>query len=221
MSLRETDRKEVVKKSLDNAKRIFSEIPILVENELYGNAAGRLYYACFHAISALLISDNFNAKTHDGINRLLGEHYLKTGKIDRSIGTAFSQMSSFRTLNDYGNWKLISGEKIKLLVTPARVLIDTVEKLIQNSQKKHTSIKTIKGFKIDKEQEKLLLSGEVINLGNARYNGKECTAYAKVKDGQIEISYRSSAQKQAKVAKVDPPKATATPKLQPRRGRKL
>ena len=79
----------------------------------------------------------------------------------------------------------------------------------------------VAGSYLNEEQEKLLLSGEVINLGNARYNGKECTAYAKVKDGQIEISYRSSAQKQAKVVKVEPPKATATPKVQPRRGRKL
>ena len=133
MGLTETDRKEVVEKSLDNAERIFAEIPILIENKLYGTAAGRLYYACFHAVSALLINDGFEAKTHDGLNRLLGQHYVVKGRIDKSSSTAFSQMGSFREMNDYGDWKKIDGDKIKSLIAPARNLIDTIKRLISET----------------------------------------------------------------------------------------
>ena len=130
MKLNQADREIVVKNSLDNAKRIYAEIPILVENKLYGTAAGRLYYACYHAVSALLINDNWTATTHNGKIALLNQQYVDKGKFDKSISVAFSQMGSFRDMNDYGDWTQIKEEKIISLIEPAGNLINSIEKLI-------------------------------------------------------------------------------------------
>ena len=63
MNLEETDRKNIVKYRLEKARNTFAEIPILIQNEFYGTAANRLYYACFYAIIALLINDGYEAHT--------------------------------------------------------------------------------------------------------------------------------------------------------------
>jgi uncharacterized protein (UPF0332 family) len=47
MGLSEEERKAVVVYRLEKAKDTFAEIPILIENHLWRNAANRLYYACF------------------------------------------------------------------------------------------------------------------------------------------------------------------------------
>ena len=134
MILNQADREEVVKNSLDNAKRIYAEIPILIENKLYGTAAGRLYYACYHAVSALLVNDNLVATTHNGKIALLNQQYVDKGKFEKSISVAFSQMGSFRDMNDYGDWTKIKEEKVISLIEPAGNLINSIEKLILEAQ---------------------------------------------------------------------------------------
>lgn len=41
-------------------------------------AANRLYYALFHAMSALLIKDGHQVKSHRGVMAMFGEHYVRT-----------------------------------------------------------------------------------------------------------------------------------------------
>lgn len=134
MSLNEADRKVVVEKSLDNSKRMLAEVPILMENKLYGIVAGRLYYACYHAVSALLVIDKFKVKnTHKGTQILLLEEYVEKGKLSEDIHDTYAQLGTYRNLDNYGDWKIVTEEKIKSLIEPARELINSVENLIAES----------------------------------------------------------------------------------------
>lgn len=42
----------------------------------------RLYYACYYAVTALLISNGLNATTHAGVRTMLGLKFIKTGLVD-------------------------------------------------------------------------------------------------------------------------------------------
>lgn len=46
-------------------------------NDSVGIAANRLYYASYYAVSALLISYGIVVRSHDGVKRMLGPHFLK------------------------------------------------------------------------------------------------------------------------------------------------
>ena len=74
MSLQETDRKEIVKFRLKKANDTFAEVPVQMQNKFYRTAANRLYYACYYALTALLINDCYEAHTHSGVKTLLGLH---------------------------------------------------------------------------------------------------------------------------------------------------
>ena len=64
MSLNEEERHIVVNSEAEKARKTFAETEVLRAAGLWNNLAGRLYYAAFHAVSALLIHDHHTVGTH-------------------------------------------------------------------------------------------------------------------------------------------------------------
>ena len=79
MSLSENERQIIVNLELEKAQNTFDAMMMCVNQKMWETAANRLYYALFHAISALLISDDLRVKSHRGVMALFGEHYVRTG----------------------------------------------------------------------------------------------------------------------------------------------
>ena len=130
MTLKKTDREEVVKFRLEKARNTLVEVPVLIENKFYRTAANRLYYACFYAVTALLINDAYETHTHSGVKTLLGLHYVKGNKIDKSFGKMYQQMFNLRQDGDYEDWFDIDEKDVKPLLEPAKKFIETIENLI-------------------------------------------------------------------------------------------
>ena len=134
MSLNETDRKAVVKFRLEKARDTFAEIPVLIENRFYRNAANRLYYACFYAITALLINEGYETHTHSGIKTLLGLHYIKTNRMEKNFGRMYSHLFDLRQTGDYDDKIIVKESDIIPYIEPAKQFIETIEKLINDSK---------------------------------------------------------------------------------------
>ena len=66
MSLTNEERKTLVALELKKARETYEEISILTAANRWSGAANRLYYAVFHAVSALLINDDLQVNTHKG-----------------------------------------------------------------------------------------------------------------------------------------------------------
>jgi len=130
MTLKKTDREEVVKFRLEKAKNTLAEVPVLIENKFYRTAANRLYYACFYAATALLINDAYETHTHSGVKTLLGLHYIKGNIIDKSFGKMYQQIFNLRQDGDYEDWFDIEEKDIKPLLEPAEKFFETIENLI-------------------------------------------------------------------------------------------
>lgn len=50
-------RQDIVVYRVNKAHQLLHDIDILIENELWNSTINRMYYACFHAVSALLIKN--------------------------------------------------------------------------------------------------------------------------------------------------------------------
>lgn len=55
--LTEQERKDIVRYRMENAQKMMTEVKSHIDNGFYNTAANRMYYACYYAASALLISD--------------------------------------------------------------------------------------------------------------------------------------------------------------------
>ena len=101
MSLNDEERKILVGLEIEKSRRTFSEIEILRQASLWDNIANRLYYAAFHAVSALLINDRHPVGTHQGAVVMLHQHYVKTGILPKEDGAFYSQLQTLREKSDY------------------------------------------------------------------------------------------------------------------------
>ena len=130
MGLSAEDRKSVVDYRLKKAKETFAEIPILIENKLWRNAANRLYYACFYAACALLIKDGHQAHTRSGAKCLFSQNYVKENKVDKRLIKIYGNLFRMRQRGDYEDWIDINEEDVIPLIELAKEFIEKIEQLI-------------------------------------------------------------------------------------------
>jgi len=103
-------RDAIVTYRLENAYKTLNEIPLHIRNELWNTAINRLYYACFYAVSALLINSGIEAQTHAGVRRMLALHFTKTGKLSIKWNKFYTDLFENRQTSDYADF-VFSTEK--------------------------------------------------------------------------------------------------------------
>ena len=130
MGLLEEDRKALVDYRLKKAKETFAELPVLIENKLWRNAANRLYYSCFYIASALLIKDGHQAHSHNGVKNVLSLKYVNEDKLDKSLIKTYGQLFNLRQRGDYEDWAIIEEEDVKPLLESAEKFIVAIENII-------------------------------------------------------------------------------------------
>jgi len=100
MSLNDEERITIVELEMEKAKKIFSEIDLLMNAGLWSNAANRLYYSVYHAVCALLIKDGHKATSHQGNHIVFGAYYVKTGIFPPEYGRFYNQLQTLREQSD-------------------------------------------------------------------------------------------------------------------------
>ncbi len=62
---------------LARAKETLNDALTLILNGSSSNSiVNRLYYACFYAALALLLSKGLETKSHEGVQRMIGLHFI-------------------------------------------------------------------------------------------------------------------------------------------------
>ncbi len=130
MGLTDEERQIIVQLELEKAQSIMAQIENLRVLKYWDNIANRLYYAIFHAVSALLINDGHSVNTHKGVVVLFGQHYVRTGIFSMDDGRLYSQLQTMREKGDYNCAYQTSEDEIEPLIEPARILVDKIVKYI-------------------------------------------------------------------------------------------
>lgn len=131
MSLNDEERQIIVGLEKEKALNTFAEIEILRQVGLWNNIANRLYYAAFHAVSALLINDHHNVGTHQGAVSMLHQHYVKTGILAKEDGAFYSQLQTMREKSDYNCTYNATEEDTAPRIPQTKQFIDKILGLIK------------------------------------------------------------------------------------------
>lgn len=123
MGLNEEECRIIVRLEYDKATSIMQQIEGLQSLGYWDNITNRLYYALFHAVSALLIHDKHSVNTHRGVVVLFGQHYVRTGIFDIADGKLYSQLQTMREKGDYNCIYQTTEEEVSPMIEPARCLI--------------------------------------------------------------------------------------------------
>ena len=131
MSLNDEERQIIVNLEKEKALNTFAEMNILRQAGLWNNIANRLYYAAFHAVSALLIHDHHNVGTHQGAVVLLHQYYVSKGLLSKEDGAFYSQLQTMREKSDYNCTYNATEEDTMPRIAQTEQFIGRVLKLIQ------------------------------------------------------------------------------------------
>ena len=130
MSLNEEERQILVNLEKEKALNTFAEIEILRQAGLWNNIANRLYYAAFHAVSALLIRDRYNFGSHQGAVIGLHNNYVRTGILSKEDDAFYSQLQTMREKSDYSCTYYATEEDTAPRIEKTKAFIDKVLGLI-------------------------------------------------------------------------------------------
>ena len=101
MGLNEDERTILVGLELEKAFKLFDEAENIASLKLWDAVANRLFYAAFHAVSALLIKSGHEIGTHKGTVITFGRYFVKTGLVTKEDGRLYSQLQTLRESGDY------------------------------------------------------------------------------------------------------------------------
>ncbi len=97
-------RRDIVIYRMDNAISTLGEIKEHISNSFYNTAVNRMYYACFYAVSALLIAYQIEVKSHDGTRQKFGQHFVLTGIVPKEFGKFYRMIFEKRSAGDYDDF---------------------------------------------------------------------------------------------------------------------
>ncbi|MFV0584406.1 MAG: HEPN domain-containing protein [Parabacteroides gordonii] len=124
-------RYNIVNYRLASARNALGEVQSLSKDEYFNAAVSRLYYACFHAASALLIHAGIEARTHTGVRQMLGKEFVQTGILSRDMSKFYTNLYSKRQNSDYEDFINYAVEDIEDLYPQAVEFIDVIEEYIK------------------------------------------------------------------------------------------
>jgi uncharacterized protein (UPF0332 family) len=81
-------------------------------------------YAAFYALSALFALENRTFQKHREIEAAVHRDLVKSGRIGKAIGKAFSELSKLRAIGDYGVEEHVTVESAKEALRKASMVID-------------------------------------------------------------------------------------------------
>ncbi len=130
MSLNDEERKIMVEFEIEKAHRLIDQFPILENAKLWDTLANRVYYAVFHAVTALLIKNGLHAESHQGVSVLFSKHFVKEGLIDAEYGRFFARLETMREKSDYTCLFETTEEEVLPMIPKAKELISIIERII-------------------------------------------------------------------------------------------
>ncbi len=95
------DRRSAIALELRHASSALAAARLLRDAGLYNDALSRLYYALFHTMTALLLTEGVEPRRHRALPGLLGAKFTASGLFGAADIALVSRAATYRDLADY------------------------------------------------------------------------------------------------------------------------
>lgn len=128
--MKESLLQDLIRYRLSRARETFEEALLMQREEHWNTCANRLYYACFYAVTALLVKNGHSSGKHSGVKALFNKHFVKTGLISRENGRLYNQLFEERQEGDYVDFVLFSKDTVEPWIPQVEQFIESVSQLV-------------------------------------------------------------------------------------------
>jgi hypothetical protein len=120
----------LVRYRLGRAKEALEEAVLLLESGHTNTFVNRLYYACFYAVSALLLAKGLLAARHSGVRVLFHQNIVKPRLLSISQGQIYDKFFDNRQRGDDADLTHFEVQEVRPWLEEARAFVGDVEALI-------------------------------------------------------------------------------------------
>ena len=120
--MNEEDKRVAIGLLIEKSERHLNQAKQNAELKNWDLVANRLYYSIFHAVTALLLKDNIEVKTHKGRAQQFGQFYVLTGKFSKEDGRLYNNLQRMREEADYNNVFNLTETEAKDLIAKTQIL---------------------------------------------------------------------------------------------------
>jgi len=111
----------------ERASLCLEEARMLARAGMPYGAASRAYYAVFHGARALLFSVGIEPRSHRGIVALVGDHFVRQGRLSPEMGRLLSRMQRDREDADYLTGAVFTDAEASEMLTDAERFLEQVK----------------------------------------------------------------------------------------------
>jgi uncharacterized protein (UPF0332 family) len=122
---------EAIKLKLQKSRLLMMEVETLLAHKFYNTLINRLYYSCYHATKALLLTKDLVSKTHSGSLSLLNQKFVQENKFDQVQATFFKSLMNERVESDYDDFMIYDEALVISFIEPAKKYQEYVFNLVE------------------------------------------------------------------------------------------
>lgn len=124
-------RFDIVFYRMTSAKRLLKKIEDHIRQGYYNTAVNRMYYACFYAVSALLLQNGIEGvKSHEGVRQMFGKHFIQTGVFPKDWGRFYTIIFASRSDADYEDFVDYDQKTTEGMFPQVKTFIELIDKQI-------------------------------------------------------------------------------------------
>ena len=127
--------KELVSYRLQRARETLEDARILADARRWNPCVNRLYYACFYAVSALLVQAGLSSSKHTGVRSLFNRHFVRTGKVAKEKARIFNDLFERRQEGDYMDFVSFEESQVRPWVPEAEAFVESIAVLVERHKR--------------------------------------------------------------------------------------
>jgi len=125
------DLNDYIEYRLSRADKTLNDAKLLANSNSWNSCVNRLYYACFYAVSALLVKKGHMIKTHNGIRTLFFKDFIATGIIEKTFGEIYSDLYDWRSEGDYADFVDYDKDTVLPMINKVEEFIERIKNVIK------------------------------------------------------------------------------------------
>jgi uncharacterized protein len=123
---------ELVRYRLARAKESLAEAELLLANGHVQTAVNRLYFACFYAVSALLLAEGYSSPKHSGVRALFDQRWIGPGRLPKDMGRFYRSLFDSRQKGDYTDLVTFDPAEVGTWMNEAERFVEQVVRSVES-----------------------------------------------------------------------------------------
>jgi len=123
------NRRDNARDELSRAEICLNEARALHGASFPYGAVSRSCYAVFHAARALLFSIGLEAKSHKAVVAMIGDHFVRSGRLSPEMGRLVSRLQRDQEDADYAAGAVFTTEEARKVLAEAEAFVAEARRL--------------------------------------------------------------------------------------------